>query len=58
MSARRGRASARRFETWAWTGPLGHLVGGALDLGQALARHALARAWNAVAAALARRRGR
>jgi hypothetical protein len=23
-----------------WTGPLGHLLGGALDLVQALARHA------------------
>jgi hypothetical protein len=55
MSARRGRANPRRIETWLWTGPLGHLVGGALDLGEALARHALARARSAIAPALARR---
>jgi hypothetical protein len=58
MSARQGRAAARRFETWVWTGPLGHLVGGALDLGEALARYGLARAWSAIAPPLARRRGR
>jgi hypothetical protein len=34
----------RRVETWLWTGPLGHLLGGALDFGQALARYLLARA--------------
>jgi hypothetical protein len=32
------------LETWLWTGPLGHLLGGALDFGQALARYLLARA--------------
>jgi hypothetical protein len=25
-----------RLETWLWTGPVGHFVGGALDLLQAL----------------------
>jgi hypothetical protein len=25
-------ALLRRAETWIWTGPLGHLVGGSLDL--------------------------
>jgi uncharacterized membrane-anchored protein len=34
----------RRAETWAWTGPLGHLVGGAFDFLAALARYLLARA--------------
>jgi hypothetical protein len=58
MSARRARTHARRFETWVWTGPLGHLVGGALDLGEALARYGLARAWSALAPARGRRRGR
>jgi hypothetical protein len=32
----RGVAPHRRLETWLWTGPLGHLLGGALDLLQAL----------------------
>jgi hypothetical protein len=31
-------------ETWLWTGPAGHLLGGALDVIEALARYALARA--------------
>jgi hypothetical protein len=31
-------------ETWLWTGPVGHLLGGALDLLGALARYAWARA--------------
>jgi hypothetical protein len=46
MSATRARgrrerhgAAARRFERRLWTGPAGHLVGGALDFGQALARY-------------------
>jgi hypothetical protein len=56
MSAWRGRAASRRLETWLWTGPLGHLVGGALDLGEALLRHGLARAHSAIGARLARRR--
>jgi hypothetical protein len=34
----------RRAETWLWTGPAGHLLGGALDVIGALARYALARA--------------
>jgi len=29
---------------WLWTGPAGHLAGGALDLLSALVRHRLARA--------------
>jgi uncharacterized membrane-anchored protein len=33
----RGRAPLhRRFETWLWTGPVGHLLGGTLDVAQAL----------------------
>jgi hypothetical protein len=38
------RRAGRRLETWLWTGPLGHLVGGGLDLARALARYLLARA--------------
>ncbi|HEY4896223.1 MAG TPA: hypothetical protein VII01_09045 [Solirubrobacteraceae bacterium] len=34
----------RRVETWLWTGPIGHLLGGTLDFLAALARYALARA--------------
>jgi len=34
----------RRLETWLWTGPVGHLLGGALDFAQALARYLRARA--------------
>jgi hypothetical protein len=34
----------RRAETWLWSGPVGHLVGGTLDFAQALARYARARA--------------
>ncbi|HEX3910278.1 MAG TPA: hypothetical protein VHW67_06205 [Solirubrobacteraceae bacterium] len=26
----------RRLETWLWTGPLGHLLGGGLDVAQGL----------------------
>ncbi|HEV3318992.1 MAG TPA: hypothetical protein VG053_04560 [Solirubrobacteraceae bacterium] len=33
----------RRLETWLWTGPLGHLLGGGVDFGIALARYLLAR---------------
>ncbi len=29
----------RRLETWLWTGPAGHLLGGTLDYVQALARY-------------------
>jgi hypothetical protein len=35
----RGVAPHRRLETWLWTGPVGHFVGGALDLLQALASY-------------------
>jgi hypothetical protein len=31
-------SSARRLETWLWTGPVGHLIGGALDFAEALLR--------------------
>jgi hypothetical protein len=31
-----GAQALRRLETWLWTGPVGHFVGGALDLLQAL----------------------
>jgi hypothetical protein len=34
-------STARAIETWLWTGPLGHLLGGALDVAQALGGHAL-----------------
>ncbi|HTA35804.1 MAG TPA: hypothetical protein VK761_03725 [Solirubrobacteraceae bacterium] len=38
----RSRASTvRRVETWLWTGPLGHLLGGALDVAEALGGHLL-----------------
>jgi len=43
MSARRAAATARRAESWLWTGPVGHLVGGTLDVLEALLRHALRR---------------
>jgi hypothetical protein len=28
-----------RLETWLWTGPVGHLLGGAIDFAEALLRH-------------------
>jgi hypothetical protein len=31
--------AARRLERWLWTGPVGHLVGGALDFAGALAHY-------------------
>ncbi|HEU0249680.1 MAG TPA: hypothetical protein VFR48_03050 [Solirubrobacteraceae bacterium] len=31
--------TARHLETWLWTGPIGHLLGGALDLAEALLRY-------------------
>jgi hypothetical protein len=37
-------SARRRLETWFWTGPIGHLAGGTIDFGQALARYLLARA--------------
>ncbi|HEY7830527.1 MAG TPA: hypothetical protein VIC06_08190 [Solirubrobacteraceae bacterium] len=33
------RSPLRRVETWLWTGPAGHLLGGTLDFIQALARY-------------------
>jgi hypothetical protein len=33
----------RRLETWLWTGPLGHLLGGGIDLCRALTGYLLAR---------------
>jgi hypothetical protein len=43
-----------RLEGRLWTGPAGHLIGGTLDLLEALARHLLVRARQQ----LARRRAR
>jgi hypothetical protein len=43
MRFRGVRQSLRRAETRLLTGPAGHLLGGALDLLQALSRYALAR---------------
>jgi hypothetical protein len=31
-------ATRHRLETWLWTGPVGHLVGGTLDFAEALLR--------------------
>jgi hypothetical protein len=44
MSAARHRSAWRRTETWLWTGPAGHLVGGALDLIEAFVLYAISRA--------------
>ncbi|HEY6781696.1 MAG TPA: hypothetical protein VI296_00525 [Candidatus Dormibacteraeota bacterium] len=43
MSVRPQSSPLERAERWLWTGPAGHLAGGALDLLQALARHLLSR---------------
>jgi hypothetical protein len=43
VSARAHRRATRRLETWLWTGPAGHLVGGVLDFAGALSRYLLAR---------------
>lgn len=40
----RVKGIARRLETRLWTGPPGHLAGGAMDFAGALARYLLARA--------------
>jgi hypothetical protein len=40
----RTRYRARKLEARLWTGPVGHLLGGALDVLEALSRYALARA--------------
>jgi len=42
MSASRPRAHARACEARLWTGPVGHLLGGTLDIVEAIVRHALA----------------
>jgi len=44
MALPRDCGARRRAESWLWTGPLGHLLGGALDFLGALAAHLLARA--------------
>ena len=45
VRSRRDRpARARLLETWLWTGPIGHLLGGGMDFVRALARYFLARA--------------
>jgi hypothetical protein len=49
MSVRRKRPRRKRLETWLWTGALGHLIGGALDLGEALLRYGFSRARRALA---------
>jgi hypothetical protein len=36
-------STRRRLETWLWTGPLGHLLGGGIDFFRALADYLLAR---------------
>jgi hypothetical protein len=33
------RTALRRLETWLWTGPAGHMLGGTLDYLQALVRY-------------------
>jgi len=38
-----GSSTVRRLETWLWTGPPGHLIGGAIDFSVVLARALLAR---------------
>jgi len=43
VSALRTPSLWRRAQARLWTGPAGHLAGGALDLLEALARYALAR---------------
>ncbi len=40
----RATSLGRRVETWLWTGPFGHLLGGGLDFGHALGHYLLARA--------------
>jgi hypothetical protein len=44
MSAPLHTSRSERVERWLWTGPIGHLAGGTLDVLEALARHLLARA--------------
>lgn len=49
------RPRRRRLESWLWTGPLGHLAGGAVDFLEALARYWIARVRRARSAEPARR---
>jgi hypothetical protein len=51
----RAQSALQRLEARFWTGPAGHLLGGALDVISALSRHLAARA---VRATRARLRGR
>jgi hypothetical protein len=44
VPSRSSSARLRRLRARLWTGPVGHLLGGALDLLGALTRYALARA--------------
>jgi hypothetical protein len=43
VSAPRRSTRLRTIEAWLWTGPVGHLLGGALDVLEALARYAISR---------------
>jgi hypothetical protein len=43
VKTRHATPARRRVETWLWTGPVGHLLGGALDFARALASYLLAR---------------
>jgi hypothetical protein len=43
MASWQRQPALKRLETWLWTGPVGHLLGGAADVAQALGSHALAR---------------
>jgi len=36
MKARGSGRARKRLETWLWTGPVGHLLGGGLDVAQGL----------------------
>src|SRR5271154_4711626 len=44
MTQPRFTSPPKRLETWLWTGPVGHLAGGAVDFAEALAGYLLARA--------------
>ena len=52
MIAWREQPARKRAETWLWTGPVGHLLGGAADLAGALCKHGLAGARTRVVAAV------
>ena len=43
MAGRARFSRMRRLEAWLWTGPLGHLLGGAIDFSVLLARALWAR---------------